>query len=67
MKRSISRRGFLGEAACAAVTSTPVLSTILNLQMANQAVAATGAGGQRKTLVCLYLSGGADSLSLIHI
>ena len=39
---------------------------MLNLQMANHAAAAGGAGGnQRKTLVCLYLSGGWDSYNVL--
>lgn len=46
--------------------SASVLSTMLNLQMANHAAAAGGAGGsQRKTLVCLYLSGGWDSYNVL--
>ena len=66
MSRSLSRRKFLGEASCAALGSTSVLSTILNLQMANNAVACTGGGpADRKTLVCLFLSGGCDSYNLL--
>jgi len=61
-----TRRQFLGEASCAALGSTSILSTILNLQMATNAVAAGGlAGSQRKTLVCLFLGGGCDSFNLL--
>ena len=66
MSRKISKRKFLGEASCAALGSTSILSTILNLQMANNAVAAGGAAGSsRKTLVCLFLSGGCDSYNVL--
>lgn len=65
MSRNLSRRKFLGEASCAALGSTSILSTILNLQMANNAVAAGGAAGGRKTLVCLFLSGGCDSYNVL--
>ncbi|MFK7909273.1 MAG: DUF1501 domain-containing protein [Akkermansiaceae bacterium] len=66
MSRNLSRRKFLGEASCAALGSTSVLSTILNLQMANNAVAAdAGQGVGRKTLVCLFLSGGCDSYNML--
>ncbi len=64
MPRKLSRRKFLGEASCSALGSTSILSTILNLQMANNAVAAgAGATAGRKTLVCLFLSGGWGCLS----
>ncbi|MGB0774895.1 MAG: DUF1501 domain-containing protein [Akkermansiaceae bacterium] len=65
MSRNLSRRSFLGEASCAALGSTSILSTLLNLQMANNAVAAGGAAGGRKTLVCLFLAGGCDSYNLL--
>ena len=64
--KQLSRRRFLGEASCAALGSSSVLSTILNLQMANHAAVAAGGGGStRKTLVCLYLSGGWDSYNVL--
>ena len=64
--RFLNRRRFLGEASCAAIGSSSVLSTILNLEMANRAVAAGGVPGtQRKSLVCLYLSGGCDSYNVL--
>ena len=65
MSRHLSRRKFLGETSCAALGSTSVLSTILNLQMANNVVAAGGPGTGRKTLVCLFLSGGCDSYNVL--
>jgi uncharacterized protein (DUF1501 family) len=60
-----SRRQFLGETSCAAIGSTSVISTLLNLTMANHAAAQAGAGGQRKALVCLFLSGGCDTFNLL--
>ncbi len=60
-----SRRQFLGETSCAAIGSTSVLSTLLNLTMANHAAAQGGFGGQRKALVCLFLSGGCDTYNLL--
>ncbi len=60
-----SRRQFLGETSCAAIGSTPVLSTLLNLTMANHAAAQAGFDGQRKALVCLFLSGGCDTFNLL--
>ena len=65
MSRQTSRRQFIGEASCAALGSTSILSTILNLQMANNAVAAGGASSGRKTLVCLFLAGGCDSYNVL--
>ena len=60
-----SRRQFLGETSCAAIGSTPILSTLLNLTMANHAAAQGGMGSQRKALVCLFLSGGCDTFNLL--
>jgi uncharacterized protein (DUF1501 family) len=61
----MNRRKFLGEASCAAIGSTSVLSTLLNLTMANHAVAQGGFGTQRKTLVCVFMSGGCDTFNLL--
>lgn len=60
-----SRRQFLGETSCAAIGSTPILSTLLNLTMANHAAAQGGMEGQRKALVCLFLSGGCDTFNVL--
>jgi uncharacterized protein (DUF1501 family) len=60
-----TRRQFLGEASCAAIGSTSVLSTLLNLTMANHAAAANGPGPTRKSLVCVYLNGGCDTFNLL--
>lgn len=61
----INRRQFLGEASCAAIGSTSVLSTLLNLTMANHAAAANNPVDSRKALVCIYLGGGCDTFNLL--
>lgn len=63
----LSRRSFMGESSCAALGSTSIMSTLLNLKMANNAVAADlpTDSEDRKTLVCLYLHGGIDSYNVL--
>lgn len=62
----LSRRQFLGQASCAAVGSTALFSTLLNLRMASTAAAQTlPMGGDYKALVCLFLAGGADSYNFL--
>lgn len=65
--QSLSRRKFLGESACAALGSSAIMSTLLNLKMANSAVASglPASGTDRKTLVCVFLHGGIDSFNLL--
>ena len=66
MNPSITRRRFLGQASCAAVSSIPVLSTLLNLRLAQDVAAVTTpAGGEYRALVCLFLSGGNDSFNML--
>ncbi|MCP5543958.1 MAG: DUF1501 domain-containing protein [Akkermansiaceae bacterium] len=60
-----TRRQFLGEASCAAIGSTSILSTLLNLTMANHASAQNGPSTDRKALVCVFLSGGCDTFNLL--
>ncbi len=60
----LSRRRFLGQASCAAISSVPLLNTILNLKLANHA-AAEGPFTDRRTLVCLFLQGGCDSFNML--
>jgi uncharacterized protein (DUF1501 family) len=63
---TLSRRKFLGEASCAAIGSASILSTLLNLRMANSAAAADLTPGQDcKSLVCIFLDGGIDSFNLL--
>ncbi|MEI6533855.1 MAG: DUF1501 domain-containing protein [Verrucomicrobiaceae bacterium] len=62
----ISRRRFFGQASCAAVSSIPVLNTILNLQLAQRLAAVTApANNEYRALVCLFLSGGNDSFNML--
>jgi uncharacterized protein (DUF1501 family) len=57
-----SRRRFIGQASCAAVGTTALFNTVLNMGMFN-----TLAGGapDYKGLVCLFLSGGIDSFNVL--
>ena len=63
----MKRRQFLGESACAALGTTSIMSTLLNLKMAGQAAAAglPGSDGDCKTLVCIFLHGGIDSFNVL--
>ncbi|MDB6072283.1 MAG: hypothetical protein JWL81_3454, partial [Verrucomicrobiales bacterium] len=63
----MKRRPFLGQAACAAVTSLPVLNTLLNLKLAGHAAAQDLLPGttDRKALVCVFLQGGNDSYNML--
>ncbi|MEM9080171.1 MAG: DUF1501 domain-containing protein [Verrucomicrobiota bacterium] len=62
----MKRRNFLGQASCAAVTATPMLSTLLNLRMTNSAVAApTSDPNDYKALVCFFFAGGNDSFNML--
>ena len=66
MNSSISRRKFLGQASCAAVSSIPILSTLLNLRLAQDVAAVTApASGEYRALVCLFLAGGNDSFNML--
>ncbi len=60
--KKVSRRRFLGQASCAAVGTTALFNTALNMGMFN-----TLAGGapDYKGLVCLFLGGGVDSFNML--
>jgi uncharacterized protein (DUF1501 family) len=60
----ISRREFLGQASCAGVKGTAILSTLLSLRLANSLAAQT-ASSDYKALVCLFLAGGNDSFNML--
>lgn len=62
---SLSRRQFIGQASCAAVTAIPMINTILNLKLAGSVAAAEPAVGEYRALVCLFLNGGWDSFNLL--
>ena len=62
----ISRRSFLRQFNCAAVSSSAILNTLLNLKLANNAAAdGLGGGTDSKALVCLFFSGGIDSFQML--
>jgi uncharacterized protein (DUF1501 family) len=63
--RPISRRRFLGEASCSAVSSIPLLNTILNLNLAGKIAAAEPASNEYRALICLFLEGGCDSFNVL--
>ncbi len=60
----ISRRQFIGQASCAAISSTSLFSTLLMLRLANSLAAQT-TSGDYKALVCLFLAGGNDSFNML--
>ena len=64
MSNPVTRRRFLRQLNCAAVGSSAILNTLLNLKLANS-VAAQGGPLDNKALVCLFLSGGCDSFNVL--
>ncbi len=65
-QNSISRRKFLRQFNCAAVSSSAILNTLLNLKLANNAAAdELGSGTDSKAMVCIFLSGGMDSFQML--
>ncbi|MEO0899157.1 MAG: DUF1501 domain-containing protein [Bacteroidota bacterium] len=64
-----TRRKFMGTLSCAALGSTTMLSSLLNLKAANALVSPTykmaSPQNDYKALVCLLLSGGNDSYNMI--
>lgn len=65
MNKPISRRRFLGQASCSAVTAIPMINTILNLKMAGSVAAAEPLNGEYRALVCIFLNGGNDSFNML--
>ena len=65
-QRKISRRGFLGQASCAAVGTTALFNTALSMDMFNT-LAAPCDGDDYRALVCIFLSGGADTFNLLKL
>ncbi len=61
-----TRRNFLKiTGGCAALSSTSMLSTILDLQMTKAALAALPPFADYKALVCVFLSGGIDTHNVL--
>ncbi|HMO05080.1 MAG TPA: DUF1501 domain-containing protein [Kiritimatiellia bacterium] len=61
----LTRRRFLGQASCAAVSAIPVINTLLNLKLAGSVAAAEPGAGEYRALVCLFLNGGNDSFNML--
>lgn len=61
-RQGVSRRRFLGQASCAAVGTTALFNTVLNMGMFN--TLAAGAPDY-KGLVCLFFGGGIDSFNVL--
>lgn len=62
---SLSRRRFLGQASCAAISSLPILNTLLNLNLAGKVAAANATNSDYRALVCIFLSGGIDTYNIL--
>jgi uncharacterized protein (DUF1501 family) len=60
----LTRRRFLKQANCAALGTSAVLNTLLNLRLANSLVAQETTADS-KALVCIFLAGGVDSFNLL--
>jgi uncharacterized protein (DUF1501 family) len=61
-----SRRNFLKfSGGCAALSSTSILSTLLDLRLTKAAMAAGGDLTGYKALVCVFLHGGIDSFNML--
>jgi len=64
VRRELSRRQFIRQAACAAVGTAAMSSAIRDLRFMNAAVAQSNITDY-KALVCIFLAGGNDSNNLI--
>src|SRR6266852_6703325 len=64
VRRELSRRQFIRQAACAAVGTAAMTSAIRDLRFMNAAVAQSNITDY-KALVCIFLAGGNDSNNLI--
>jgi len=60
----MNRRKFLRQFNCAAIGSSAILNTLLNLRLANSVAGQTGPL-DNKALVCIFLSGGIDSFNVL--
>jgi len=66
LNSSLTRRLFAGQLACAGMSSTPLLSTLLNLSLAGRAAAdSLSPNADYRALVCLFLDGGNDSFNML--
>lgn len=69
VKSSLTRRQFVGSASCAAIGSTTLFSSLLNLGTSNALaglnVKSNEVDGDYKALVCILLAGGNDSFNML--
>lgn len=66
LNSSLTRRLFTGQLACAGMSCTPLLSTLLNLSLAGRAAAESlSPNADYRALVCLFLNGGNDSFNML--
>jgi uncharacterized protein (DUF1501 family) len=66
-QKAYSRRRFLGVASCAALGTTTMFNTLMNLSMANTLAGANRYRSQNdyRALVCILLAGGNDSFNML--
>lgn len=65
-KKIMNRRSFLGQASCAALGSSTLLSSLVSLKALNAASAHhLNYGDDYRALVCVFLSGGQDSYNML--
>ena len=67
-KKTYSRRRFLGVASCAALGTTTMFNSLMNLSMANTLAGANRASRPQndyRALVCILLAGGNDSFNML--
>ncbi len=63
---NIGRRKFIGQASCAAVGSTTLMSMLTNLLFTNSAAAQNATNfTDYRAMVCLFLPGGNDSFNML--
>jgi uncharacterized protein (DUF1501 family) len=60
----LNRRQFLGQTGCAALGTTGLLSTLLNVGLASRVMAADEQSDY-KAMVCIFLMGGNDSFNML--
>lgn len=62
----MKRRSFLGAANCAAISTIPLINTLLNLRLTGSVAAESVTPGDGyRALVCLFFSGGNDSFNML--
>lgn len=66
MAKKYTRRKFLGQASCAALGSTTLLSSLSSLLGTNKLMSTSlAAPGDYKAMVCILLAGGNDSYNML--